>query len=637
MCGIAGIIALNEKGRASLPGINEALSCLKKRGPDAAGTYTHGMVSLAHTRLSIIDTSEAGAQPMTDPSGRYTLIFNGEFFNFKEHRKRLVDQGISLHSHSDTEVLLHLYILEGEHCLRHVNGFFALAIYDREEESLFLARDRMGIKPFLYYAGADAFCFASEMKALMAMGIPRVIDNTSLYAYFQLNYIPETFSILEGVRKLSPGHCMKIRKGHVLDAVERKYYEIPYDEEAAETVKPGDSYEQAQKKLFELLDASVQRRLISDVPLGAFLSGGLDSSVIVALAARHTPHLKTFSIGFKDEPYFDETYYANLVAEKYKTDHTAFSLSTGDLLNDLFPALDYLDEPFADSSALAVHILSRETRKHVTVALSGDGADELFGGYNKHRAEYNARHAGFKHRLISMGYPLWKILPQSRNSKYGNLFRQLNRFADGMHRDAAQRYWRWASLMTQEESARLLGQIPVDRQAFNSRQSVLVQHIRGKDSLNDVLLSDMKLVLPGDMLRKVDSMSMANSLEVRVPILDYTVVDFAFSLPSSYKITAEGRKVILRETFAHLLPRELVTRRKQGFEIPLHRWFNNELKTLLTNDLLEDNFIREQNLFAPAEVKHIKSRLFSGNPGEAAGQAWALLAFQYWWKKYFIA
>jgi asparagine synthase (glutamine-hydrolysing) len=268
---------------------------------------------------------------------------------------------------------------------------------------------------------------------------------------------------------------MRISKGGGGTVEEKKYYEIPYQEQQAEAVKPGDSYAQAQKKLFELLDASVQRRLISDVPLGAFLSGGLDSSIIVALAARHTPHLKTFSIGFKDEPYFDETYYANLVAEKYKTDHTAFSLSTGDLLNDLFPALDYLDEPFADSSALAVHILSRETRKHVTVALSGDGADELFGGYNKHRAEYNARHAGFKHRLISLGYPIWKILPQSRNSKYGNLFRQLNRFADGMHRDAAQRYWRWASLMTREESAKLLGQLPVDLDEYEDPAIGLVK------------------------------------------------------------------------------------------------------------------------------------------------------------------
>jgi len=636
MCGIAGVVALNEKGRSALPGIQEALACLKKRGPDADGIYTHGNVAMAHTRLSIIDTSDSGAQPMTDPSGRYTLIFNGEFFNYLEHRKGLLDKGVVLRSHSDTEVLLHLYILEGENCLRHVNGFFSLAIYDREEESIFLARDRMGIKPFLYYADENTFLFASEMKALMAMGIPRVIDRTSLYSYFQLNYIPEPYSILEGVKKLSPGHFLKISKGGN-DLREKQYYAIPYDEKKDDAVYTGGSYQQAQKKLFELLDASVQRRLISDVPLGAFLSGGLDSSVIVALAARHTQQLKTFSIGFKDEPYFDETYYANLVAEKYKTDHTAFNLSTADLLNDLFPALDYLDEPFADSSALAVHILSRETRKHVTVALSGDGADELFGGYNKHRAEYNARHAGFKHRMISLGYPLWKILPQSRNSKYGNLFRQLDRFADGMHKSPAQRYWRWASVATQDEASRLLGIIPLDKQEFESRQAGLLQHINGKYSLNDVLVTDMKLVLPGDMLRKVDSMSMANSLEVRVPLLDYKVVDFAFSLPSSFKITSAGRKVILRETFAHLLPRELVMRRKQGFEIPLHRWFNNELKSLLTNDLLEDNFIREQNLFAPAEVKHIKSKLFSSNPGEAAAKAWALLAFQYWWKKYFIS
>lgn len=637
MCGIAGGIAITRQGEKHLSLIRDAMSCLKKRGPDAEGFFSHEKVVLAHTRLSVIDTTNAANQPMTDASGRFTIIFNGEFFNFNEHRNYLIDKGINLVSHSDTEVLLNLYILEGEKCLQKVNGFFSLAIYDKAEHTLFIARDRVGIKPLLIYQDEHSFLFASEMKALLAMNIPKEIDQTSLYTYFQLNYIPEPYSILKNVTKLKPGSFLKIKLSESkIDIQTEIYYNIPATNNSSEK-NQSLSYTEAQKTLYQLLDSSVERRLVSDVPLGSFLSGGIDSSIITALASQHTSHLKTFSIGFRNESYFDETHYANLVAEKYKTDHTVFSLTTTDLLNDLFPALDYLDEPFADSSSLAVHILSRETRKHVTVALSGDGGDELFAGYNKHKAELSARQKSLRNLILKLTPPIWKIVPQSRNSKIGNLSRQINRFTEGLRLNDKQRYWRWASLMDQQDAYSLLQNIPAELREFQERQSKLLHRIGDSQTLNDVLLTDMNLVLTGDMLRKVDSMSMANSLEVRNPLLDYTMVNFAFSLPPSFKINSHGQKQILKDTFKNILPDELLKRKKQGFEVPLYKWFNNELKPIVEGELLSDNFIHEQGLFSINEIKKIKSKLFSNNPGDSPAHVWALIAFQHWWKKYFVA
>jgi len=533
-------------------------------------------------------------------------------------------------------VLLYLYIIEKEKCLDRLNGFFALAIYDKEEQTLFIARDRFGVKPLLVYRDEDKLMFASEMKALMAMGIPRQLDEVSLLMYLQLNYIPGPASIFQQVSKIEPGHYLQMETANGSGENSRsvQYYRIPYPGFQTEM-----SYEDQQKKLADLLDASVRRRLIADVPLGAFLSGGIDSSVIVALAARHTKNLETFSIGFRDEPMFDETHYANLVAKKCGTHHTVFSLTNEDLLSDLFPVLDYLDEPFADSSALAVHILSRQVRKHVTVALSGDGADELFGGYNKHAAELRVLSGDPMAHTIRLLHPLWKILPQSRNSSAGNRIRQFNRFATGMKLSAKERYWRWAGFEDESAAGNLLNSQVISntrqRQDYQARKKDLLQFIRNEGHVNDVLYTDVRMVLPGDMLAKVDLMSMANSLEVRTPFLDYEIVNFAFSLPLSSKIDSSGRKKIVRDAFRDLLPEELYHRGKQGFEVPLLNWFRRELKSLITDDLLSDQFIAEQNMFNPDAIRALKEQLFSNNPGESVNRVWALIVFQYWWKKYF--
>jgi asparagine synthase (glutamine-hydrolysing) len=625
MCGITGIYALKDGGKSFFTNSGKALETLALRGPDGNGTAVFENAVLNHARLSIIDTSSHAAQPFSDRSGRYTMVFNGEIFNYQDLKKELTGDYV-FRSTSDTEVLLYQYIENGVACLNKLNGFFAFAVYDKAEKSLFVARDRYGIKPFLYYLDEEKLVFGSEMKALLAWGIPKELDAASLTSYFQFNYIPGPYSVFQKVSKLEPGCYLKIKDGEVSKG---RYYTLT----SAGGEGKGMSYEKAQEKLLDLLEDSVKKRLISDVPLGSFLSGGIDSSVVVALASRHTKQLNTFSIGFKDEPLFDETAYANLVAKKFGTNHTVFSLTNDDLYANLNAVLDYIDEPFADSSALNVHILSMHTRKHVTVALSGDGADEMLGGYNKHEALRRAAQKSGINTLLALSSPVWKSLPKSRNGKWSNRFRQLEKYSGALALDWDERYWQWASFLPEAEAKGLL--IKGDDLEFDVRKRQLLRFLKGSPGMNEVFLTDMELVLQNDMLVKVDLMSMANSLEVRVPFLDYRVVDFLFSLPEAYKIDASGRKRILRDAFRNILPPELYTRNKQGFEVPLLKWFRTELKSKIKDELLSPKFIRDQGLFHPEKVQAIVNRLFSNDPGDSSTHVWNLIVFQNWWKRYY--
>lgn len=630
MCGITGVFAFNLVGKFNMIHVTAATMALSKRGPDFQDVYVDEFVGLGHRRLSIIDTRSIANQPMWDATQRYGIVFNGEIFNYRELRKELEQQGTVFSTASDTEVLLALYIREKEACLSKLNGFFAFCIYDRQEQSFFLARDRFGIKPLIYLFDEDKFLFASEMKALLQYGIDKELDFTSLFSFLQLNYIPAPDSIFKHVKKLAPGHYLKISRKKLERA---PYYAIP----KIEIARTPRSYPEAQHELRNLLENSVQLRLISDVPLGAFLSGGIDSSIIAALAARHKPDLHTFSIGFPDEPFFDETRYARLVAKKLRTDHTVFSLTRNDLLANLNSVLDYLDEPFADSSALNVYALSRETRKHATVALSGDGADELFGGYNKHAALLRILNPGWQEKVVQNLAPLWKILPQSRNGYIRNKVRQFNRFVDGSRLSSQDRYWHWAGFASPAQAMSLLSEDSIQRlshEEFLDRKREITQNIPEQESLNDLLLTDMNLVLPNDMLTKVDLMSMAHGIEVRVPFLDYRVVNFAFSLPDDFKINRVIRKRILQDTFREELPPELYNRPKKGFEVPMLTWFRNELKSLITDDLLAEKTIREQNIFRYDQIELLKTQLFSNNPQDVHARIWGLLVFQWWWRKY---
>lgn len=636
MCGITGIFAFNLVGKFNLVNVTAATKALHQRGPDHQDIYHDEFVGLGHRRLSIIDTSAVAHQPMWDETQRYCIVFNGEIFNFQELKNDLERRGVtSFFSHSDTEVLLKLFILEKEKCLNKLNGFFAFCVYDKQEQSLFLARDRFGVKPLLYLLDEDKFIFASEKKSVLAYGIEKEMDYTSLHTYLQLNYIPAPKTIFKNVKKLLPGHFIKV---HNRQATVQKYYSIPYPWTANHGQLTLD-YEQAKQKFSQLLEVSVQRRLVSDVPLGSFLSGGIDSSIVTGLAAQHKPNLHTFSIGFRDEKFFDETNYANLVAKHFKTEHTVFSLTNNDLYASVHSILDYIDEPFADSSAINVYILSRQTRQQATVALSGDGADELLAGYNKHEAFCSVINRGWKENLVSKLYPFWKILPQSRNNFLGNRIRQLNRFAEGMKLSSRERYWRWAGYAKDNVALNLFSSKSKEQfsyQEFESYKKELLQTIPENESINDILLTDFHLVLPNDMLTKVDWMSMANGLEVRTPFLDVDLVNFVFSLPDDFKINSSLRKRIAQDAFRNFLPTALYNRPKKGFEVPMLKWLRHEMKSLIQDDLLSEKNVRDQAIFDHVEIEKLKRQLFSSNPGDVHARIWGLVVFQWWWKKYFI-
>ena len=625
MCGITGAYAINKNGKPYHLKLDDAVATMALRGPDGKGKYVEKSTALGHARLAIIDTSASANQPFTDAGGRYSMVFNGEVFNYKEIEAQL--NGFKPLTSSDTEILLQGYVEWGEKVLEKLNGFFAIAIHDKETDELFLARDRMGIKPLLVYKDENAVVFGSEMKSLMAFGIPKSVDKNSQFLYHQFNYTPFPETIFDNVQELEPGTWMKVKGSDVETGT---YWSIP----KPTAPKTKMSYEQAQNKLRELMEKSVQRRMISDVPLGSFLSGGIDSSVIATLAARQTDKLNTFSIGYADEPLFDETHYAEAVAKNIGSNHTVFKLTNDDLYADLHAVLNYIDRPFADSSALPVHILCRHTRKHVTVALSGDGADELFSGYNKHSAELRARNLGIKEQVVSALKPLWFLLPGSRNSALGNRVLQLQKFSDGVSLGAKDRYWNWASFMPENQVEKLMQIGSVDSGQIAQRKKALTSELGITKDLDEVLYSDLHQVLRNDMLTKVDLMSMANSLEVRVPFLDHELVEFACSLPEEYKITSSIRKRILQETYRADLPELLFKRPKHGFEVPLLNWFKGHLNSLIKEDLLNASLLAEQNIFNQSAITALLNKMHSSDPGDSAIHIWNLIVFQTWWKKY---
>lgn len=634
MCGITGIYSYNEVGRISSIFLQASLDELKQRGPDYQNSHLDYFVNLGHARLAIIDLKPESNQPFQDENKRFTIIFNGEIYNYKQIKQELQNLGHQFRTESDTEVLLKAYMQWNTDSFQKLNGFFAFAIYDNETNEMILVRDRYGIKPLLYFEDDDKIVFASEMKALLKYRIPKKIDKVALYQYLQLNYIPQNRSIFEGVKKLEAGHYLKIKKR---EHQKKCYYQLPNTNALNLTI----SYKDAQKKLRELLDDAIQLRMVADVPLGCFLSGGIDSSVITALASQHTKKLLTFSIGYKDEPFFDETKYAKLVADKYKTEHTVFSLTNQDLYEDLYNVLDYIDEPFADSSALAVNILSKYTKRKVTVALSGDGADELFSGYQKHSGEFLARSNDWKASIVEKLLPLWKGLPQSRNGFLSNKIRQFKRFAEGRKLTAKERYWQWATFVSEKKALDLLSNdFQPEINDYQRDKEAILQFInnenKDENAFNEVLRTDLGLVLPSDMLTKVDLMSMANALEVRCPFLDYRLMDFVSQLPVSMKIDKTIRKKILQDTFRNDLPPELYKRPKHGFEVPLLKWFRTDLKSKIENEWLNDEFIKEQNIFSVKAIQQLKQQLFSNNPADAHASVWGIIVFQYWYKKYFL-
>ncbi len=622
MCGIAGTFQIDHALPATGERIHAALQCIAHRGPDDEGIHTEGSAVLGQRRLSIIDTSSAGHQPFTDEGGRYTITFNGEVFNFQTLRADLEAQGHTFRSHSDTEVILRLYTLKGPAFLHDLNGFFAFAIHDKETDSLFLARDRYGVKPLLWSEVDGRFLFASELRSLLALGATREQDPVSARQYFAYYYIPAPHTVFKGSHKLLPGHCMHVDKSGV--RVERWYDVVEASRQVPKSADP-------QKTLFELMDDAVRLRLIADVPVGAFLSGGVDSSIVSALAARHHQHLHTFSIGYADDPFFDESRYAEEVARHIKSEHHTFKLTREELAADYTRLLAATDEPFADSSALPSFMLCERTRKHVTVAVSGDGADEVFGGYTKHQAELRWRDPGAQEHAVRLLAPLWRALPRSRNGKWANRFRQYDRFARLAGTPEDRRFQELAAFTTHAEAGALVAR-PSDQVEMDRREAVFAEAFRRMPGMNGALLADVLSTLPNDMLHKVDLTSMAHALEVRTPFLDKRVVAFAFSLPAGQKLVKGSGKRILRETFGHLLPPVVMTRSKKGFEVPLLDLLRGPMASFIdatcTRDLVESAGLDLKAV--QAQVRQLRSH----DPGTSQATVHALLVYLSWWKSH---
>lgn len=615
MCGFVGIWAKNSKGEAEFSRLSDALESISHRGPDHQGIKLYSKVALGHRRLSIIDTNERSNQPFTSDDGEFALIFNGEIYNYEQLRDELEQRGVEFKTHSDTEVLFHLLKLDREKALSRLNGFFSFVFYDHYRNEILFARDRMGIKPMLMYEDGDKIILSSEFQSLFEFNLEKEINPAAINHYLGLTYIPAPHTLIERGFKIEPGHYGIISEDQVTITPFSEVRRNPY-------LKL--TYTEAKSDLQRRLYKAVEDRLVADVPLGSFLSGGIDSSIISTIAAEIKPDLQTFSVGF-DHEYFDETKYAEMVANKIKSNHTTITLDQ-DIFNAEFDNfLNALDEPFADSSAFATYLLAKKTKEHVTVALSGDGADELFGGYNKHRALLKSLNISRRDRfLVNTSSGLLKVAGVNRSTKFGQFNRKIQKLNSGLKLDLEARYWHWCHFASIDSVVNIL---KPEHYRTIDWEGYMVQDV------SDSLIADQQFILPNDMLKKVDSMSMAHSLEVRTPFLDHQVVDFANSIPLDYKLNEDQGKIILKETFDKMLPTEILNRNKKGFEIPLSEWLGDKISSILQSDLFSESFIEQQGIYDYEGVKNLIKRFGSNRFGDNMYLVWSLIIFQHWWKK----
>ena len=637
MCGICGKIS-PDACSVTEDLLRNMCRTIHFRGPDDEGLWLSikpevGSVGLGHRRLSIIDLSKSARQPLTNEDKSLWLVFNGEIYNFKDLRKKLEKNGHRFISNTDSEVILHQYEEDGIQCLEKFNGMFAFGLWDDRNNRLLLCRDRLGIKPLVYYRDGSSLTFASEIKALLAdPTLKKDIDWTALGLYLNFSYIPAPWTIFKSIRKLKPGHFLMAENGTIQI---HKYWDI---NKSKPLTGSSQAFNDQKQRLYELMNASVSRRLISDVPIGAFLSGGVDSSIVVGLMARNSSRpVKTFSIGYKDLPLFDETDYAKEVAIFHQTDHHEFRLSYKDVLETIPTVLDNLDEPFSDSSVFPTYIVSNKTRQEVTVALAGDGADELFAGYRKYTGEYWYRYysllPGFlRNNLLRSAA---NALPDSRDTQFTEKLRRIKKFINGAEDSLEERIQAWREIFPEKLCRHILKPDILNKmslKAFGQNISDYLRTFNG-DPVNKMLYLDVKDSLPDDMLNKVDRMSMLNSLEVRVPFLDHTVVEFAFQLHGNTKLYRGKRKYILIEAFKSLLPPRIQDRPKWGFEVPISVWLKNELR-FLVDEYLSEQFINAQGIFNYSAIKEIKESYFQ-NRSDTSWQLWNLIVLGYWYRKYF--
>jgi asparagine synthase (glutamine-hydrolysing) len=591
---------------------------IRHRGPDDEGIYCDGPVGIGMRRLSIIDLA-TGHQPISNEDGSVWIVFNGEIYNYRELRSRLISQGHRFTTGSDTETIVHLYEEEGTAGLARLRGMFAFAIWDRNRQSVLLARDRYGKKPLYYAAGPAGLYFASELKCLRAAGVPLDMDNEALRLYFYLGYIPDPWSVWRQARKLEPGSWMTYHLGGRIET--GRYWELPAPTEGNQ---PAWSEDRAKQRLLELFDESVRIRMVADVPLGAFLSGGIDSSSVVAsMALQSSEPVRTFSIGF-EEAEFNELPWAAEVARRYKTEHHEIVVrpDSAALVGRL---VRHFDEPFGDSSAIPTYIVSEFAARHVKVALSGDGGDELFGGYTRFSTIEKLRALDaipqLLRRLISFTAD---TLPYNAYGK--NYLRMISRPT------ALDRYFE-GNYAPHFLLSRLLepGWMPPAEDGFLRRKLSRCLLPNGADALTQAMYFETAANLPGDMLVKVDRMSMANSLEVRCPLLDHELGEFSASLPNSSKVHNGKGKQILISALAARLPPSLLSRPKMGFGVPLAKWFRGPLREMTWDHLTGSRF-SARGMTSPAFVRTLLEEHQSGRR-DNHGWIWSLLMLELWFEE----
>jgi asparagine synthase (glutamine-hydrolysing) len=626
MCGICGIAFRDSKRPVERAVLKKMCDSMIHRGPDDDGQAVANSVGLGMRRLSIIDLS-TGHQPLSNEDGTVMIVFNGEIYNYREIRRNLELLGHRFRTTSDTESIVHGYEAWGRGVCEHLNGMFAFALWDQRRRKLFLARDRLGIKPLYYYQDHEKFIFGSEIKAILQHpNLQKTIDPMALSNYLTFEYIPSPRSVFNEIRKLEPGHRLTWEAGRI--QIE-PYWLLEPKENPLEEIN-------ARERLAQLFEDSVRLRLVSDVPLGAFLSGGIDSSILVSQMAKlmNIP-VKTFSIGFEESSY-NELRYARSVAQMYHTDHHEFTLKEADALALTDKLVTFLDEPFGDFSIFPTYLVSKMARGHVTVCLSGDGGDELFAGYDAYRAHvfdrkfYHCFPKAVKQHIFNN---LAKVLSPTEKKK--GAINSYKRFIEGTRLPKSLLHARWMIFLQEMERKQLLSKEIQRDIETEDPYDFIHRHARITNGLDDITRTgyvDVKTYLVDNILVKVDRMSMATSLEARVPYLDHRIVEFAFSLPPQYKMRGFHTKILLKKTFWDRLPSEVQNRDKQGFSIPIKNWICNELKPKML-ELLDVRRLDQQGFFQSGYITQMVDEHINGIENHSH-KLWALMVFQQWFDLY---
>ena len=620
MCGICGIVISETDRRVDESILQKMTQAITHRGPDDDGFYLGGQVGLGMRRLSIIDLV-TGDQPVSNEDGSIWIVFNGEIYNYKDLSAEFTSKGHKFATQCDTETIVHAYEEYGVNCPAYFNGMFAFALWDQSNKRLLLARDHIGIKPLYYWLGEGSLIFGSELKSIILHpSVQREVDLDALDQFLTLEYIPTPRTIFKNVYKLPAGHRLIFQNGQV--SVE-KYWDIP-------DIETPENEEDVQEMLVELIDDAVKMQLMSDVPLGAFLSGGIDSSSVVAAMSRSSSNpVKTFSIGFDDATY-NELPYARAVAKRYGTEHTEEILDP-DIVDMVEKLVPHLDEPFGDFSIFPTYLVSEVARRDVKVILSGDGGDEIFGGYDTYVAEAMDRYYRFLpggvRRSLLPGL-MARIPP--RPEKKG-VINKTKRFVEGAALPSSLQHTRWMIFITDNDRDLLFK--PEVRASINGRSipDLLGQHFMEKshwEPLAQQQYVDIKTYLVDDILTKVDRMSMAVSLEARVPLLDFRIVELAVNLPAKMKINQGETKRVFKEAMAERLPGDVLNKPKQGFSIPIKHWLRGSLKPMMT-DLLSQQRVRQRGYFNDDCVSGWVDEHLSGRQNHSH-KLWALMVFEIW-------